>query len=248
MQHAHSIAVDVVLGVLNRGLGLPEGTLAGLHRLDCASGDQVRLLRAPPLPEEERERLALAAATTTKTNGNGVVTDRPLLGAHTDFGSVTVLFARVGGLQVSLPSLENGNALKSNGVGGAKVLNGDTNVSDNGTWAYVRPLPGHAVVNLGDALVYLSAGVLRSALHRVVTPPGDQAQTTKYSVVYFCRPEDTVPMRPLKESTVIQTRVETGIWNNDVDKENISAKEWILGRALRSRGMKTWKTGIGDVK
>lgn len=230
MRHAHAVAVDVVLRVLSRGLGLADGALAALHRLERPSGDQVRLLRAAPTAAGEREERVLA--------------DRPpLLGAHTDFGSVTVLFAKVGGLQVLLPSLEGGDgavAAKSSSVG-VNALNGNTNVSNDGTWAYVRPLPGHAVVNLGDALVYFSAGLLRSALHRIVTPPGAQAQSTKYSVVYFCRPEDAVPMRPLKESATTLKRLEAGEWNANGHEEDISAKEWILRRAMRSRGVKSWE-------
>lgn len=41
-----------------------------------------------------------------------------------------------------------------------------------GGWVYVLPLPNHAIVNLGDALVKFSVGVLRSDNHRVVLPPG----------------------------------------------------------------------------
>lgn len=43
-----------------------------------------------------------------------------------------------------------------------------------GGWCYVRPLPGHAIVNLGDALVKFSKGGVRSSVHRVVKPPGRQ--------------------------------------------------------------------------
>ena len=47
-------------------------------------------------------------------------------------------------------------------------------------------------MNLGDALVKFSAGVLRSNIHRVVPPPGVQGCETRYSLVYFSRPEDEV--------------------------------------------------------
>ena len=41
-------------------------------------------------------------------------------------------------------------------VGGLQVLD-DTN-----GWCYVRPEPGHAIINLGDSMVQLTGGVLRS--------------------------------------------------------------------------------------
>lgn len=44
-------------------------------------------------------------------------------------------------------------------------------------------------------MVKFSAGILRSNLHRVVTPPGEQARHTRYSLVYFSRPEHEVVMK-----------------------------------------------------
>ena len=124
------------------------------------------------------------------------------MGEHTDFGSVTILFNRLGGLQV-LPA-------------GADA-----------EWTYVRPLPGHAIVNLGDALVKFTNGLLRSNIHRVVAPPGEQAACTRYSLVYFARPGDEVVLRRLEGSECIP---EGG------EDEVISSKEWVLRRALGRRG------------
>lgn len=31
-----------------------------------------------------------------------------------------------------------------------------------------KPLPGHAICNLGDAMFFFSGGILRSNIHRVV--------------------------------------------------------------------------------
>lgn len=75
-------------------------------------------------------------------------------------------------------------------------------------WTYVRPLPGHAIINLGDALVKFSSGILRSNIHRVISPPGVQAEETRFSLVYFSRPEDDVMLRSLKnESKMIMEKV-----------------------------------------
>ncbi|CAF1002373.1 unnamed protein product [Rotaria sordida] len=92
------------------------------------------------------------------------------LGAHTDFGSVTILFNRLGGLQILTP---------------------------NGEWMNIQPLPGHAIVNLGDALVKLSGGLLKSNIHRVVNMSELNEAVNRYSVMYFARPENDVLMKSL---------------------------------------------------
>ena len=35
-------------------------------------------------------------------------------------------------------------------------------------WQYVKPIPGHAICNIGDAMTIFSGGLLKSNLHRVV--------------------------------------------------------------------------------
>jgi len=126
------------------------------------------------------------------------------LGEHTDFGSVTVLFNRLGGLQVLPPGK------------GAE-------------WCYVKPLPGHAIINLGDAMAKFTNGLLRSNIHRVVSPPGKQGDYTRYSLVYFSRPENEVMMKRLEGSDKIPELAE-----GEKD-EDICAKDWIIRRALGHR-------------
>lgn len=179
---AHSI-VTFVLDLLNEHLQFPKGTLANLHRLHALSGDQVRFIKAPPQPMDDR---------------------RMALGEHTDFGSVTILFNRQGGLQVLPPG-------------------------KNAEWCYVRPLPGHAVINLGDAMVKFTNGLLRSNIHRVVSPPGEQANTTRYSLVYFSRPEEDVLMKRLEGSSMVPPLPE------GTKEDEINSKDWIIRRALGNR-------------
>lgn len=182
MTGAHEIVV-LVLELLNDHLHLPKGTLQNMHRLEGASGDQVRFIKAPPQPKDDR---------------------RTALGEHTDFGSVTVLFNKLGGLQVLPPG-------------------------DGAEWCYVKPLPGHAIVNLGDAMVKFTNGLLRSNIHRVGVPPGEQAEVTRYSLVYFNRPEDEVVLKRLQGSDVIPELAE------GVVEEEVSSKDWITRRALGKR-------------
>lgn len=82
--------------------------------------------------------------------------------AHTDAGSLSIVFTEVAGLQVLKPNEEQ--------------------------WYYIAPKPGHAVVNVGDALRFISGGVLESSLHRII-PHKDEKERHKYSIVYLLRPE-----------------------------------------------------------
>ncbi|KAI9877537.1 MAG: hypothetical protein M1830_003618 [Pleopsidium flavum] len=197
---AHQI-VTFLLSTLTTHLHLPPSTLPSLHRLHTPSGDQVRFVKAPPQPPQD---------------------SRTALGEHTDFGSITILFNRLGGLQVLPPGKD-------------------------AEWCYVRPLPGHAIVNLGDAMVKFTNGLLRSNIHRVVAPPGKQAERTRYSLVYFARPEDEVLLRRLEEGEDVIPPLGEG-----VVEEEICSKDWILRRAIGKRvGVfkpEEWEKGQGTEK
>ncbi|KAI7165585.1 Clavaminate synthase-like protein [Hortaea werneckii] len=186
MRRSHAV-VSLILSLLNGKLGLPTGTLENLHRLDAVSGDQVRWVRSPPQIMDDRQMS---------------------LGEHTDFGSITILFNRLGGLQVLPPGSEE--------------------------WCYVKPLKGHCIVNLGDAMVKFTAGILRSNIHRVVSPPLGQEHMTRMSLVYFARPEDDIVLKALEESELIKTKREDQR-REGRDDEEITAKDWILRRALGRR-------------
>lgn len=128
---------------------------------------------------------------------------------HTDIGTITILFNVLGGLQILPPGME------------AKEEN----------WRYVRPQPGCAIVNLGDAMVEWSGGILRSNLHRVYFAPGAQAVLDRYSVAYAIRPEGVIPMKRLAiEGSLIPLPEEGEI---DLD---CNANEWLArkGAAIRS--------------
>ena len=122
---------------------------------------------------------------------------------HSDFGSVTVLFNWIGGLQIQLPP-------------GVPDRNGQ--LSDEPRWAYVRPLKNHVIINLGDAMVDFSKKRLRSGLHRVIAPPGEHRNIDRNSIVYFLRPEDDAKMLPLKEYRDPE----------EVEESAITAHEWVL--------------------
>jgi len=196
IQQSHSI-VTLLLRLLNSRLDLPADRLPSLHRLHATSGDQVRWVYAPPQPFDDRKQA---------------------LGEHTDFGSITILFNRLGGLQVLPPQTND--------------------------WCYVKPLAGHAVVNIGDAMVKFTAGILRSNIHRVVSPPGEQADSTRMSLVYFARPEDDVILKVLDGSKLIDEKKNTSK-EYSAEQEEVTAKDWILRRALGRRTGGNWEKSAG---
>jgi isopenicillin N synthase-like dioxygenase len=85
------------------------------------------------------------------------------MGAHTDYGSITVLLADpVPGLQIC---------------------------DDAGHWHDVVPAPGSFTVNVGDLLAEWSNDRWRSTLHRVVPPPpGADGPVRRRSVAWFQQP------------------------------------------------------------
>ncbi len=85
------------------------------------------------------------------------------MGAHTDYGSITVLLADpVPGLQIC---------------------------DDAGRWHDVVPTPGSFVVNVGDLLAEWSNDRWRSTMHRVVPPPPDaDGAVRRRSVAWFQQP------------------------------------------------------------
>lgn len=54
-------------------------------------------------------------------------------------------------------------------------------------WKYVRSEEDSIIVNVADALDFLSGGYLKSTVHRVVRPPPDQADKPRLSLIYFSR-------------------------------------------------------------
>ncbi|KAF8889038.1 hypothetical protein BD779DRAFT_1714754 [Infundibulicybe gibba] len=139
------------------------------------------------------------------------------VGAHTDFGSLSFLANQLGGLQVFLP--------------------GETD------WKYVKPLPGHVICNIGDALNLLSGGILKSSIHRVLPPPGAQSHYERWSLVYFTRPGDSVYLRALVEDSPLIADAVKKDYDRDYDP-GATAAQWFIRRQSK------WRTdnqkGIND--
>ncbi|RSL40547.1 hypothetical protein CEP54_016092 [Fusarium duplospermum] len=180
-------AALTVLRVLASHSNIPEDSFADLNRFEEASGSHVRI---------------------TKKTAHPGFPDGIGLPSHTDFGSVTVLFNWLGGLQI-----------ESRTPGCV------------GEWEFVRPVPGHAVINLGDAMVKFTNGTLKSAKHRVVPVPGAQGELDRISVVYFIRPADATLMKPLAEfEQGNHVKVGGKVSVGDDDSRVFTAVEWLERR------------------
>ena len=80
---------------------------------------------------------------------------------HTDLGTVTLLFRQpVAALQI---------------------------LDTKGQWKWVKPQDGTITINTCDSLTALTGGLIKSSVHRVHTPPADQAHVDRLGVIYFAR-------------------------------------------------------------
>ncbi|GAA5873795.1 hypothetical protein JCM8547_005948 [Rhodosporidiobolus lusitaniae] len=204
-----------LMAVLEVRLGLPVGTFAELHRKEDVSGSESRVIRK-------------AAEGDKKFRDEGVGEDgnpAAAIGAHTDFGSFSMLHGR--------------------GCGGLQVLPPGTS-----KWQNIRPLPGHAVCNVGDTLSVYSGNIFKSNIHRVVPPPPPQRGDERWSLVYFIRPGFDNPLRPLSDkSELIKAHAEKDPAMQALP-QNATAGEWFqrrikLQRAANRKGPETWAQSRG---
>lgn len=187
--------IETTLSIFEAKLGLPAGALLKFHAAMDPSGSEARTIKSPP----------------KYVNSEGTIDkDGIFHGAHTDFGSLSFLHNRLGGLQVLPPGSSD--------------------------WQFVRPLPGHAICNIGDALTLFSGGILRSSLHRVVPPPGTQASHTRWSVVFFSRPSSNSRLCALEESESVREAL------SRMDPEeraryqaDVTQGEWYARRMMNTR-------------
>ncbi|KAK4157594.1 hypothetical protein C8A00DRAFT_29438 [Chaetomidium leptoderma] len=161
-----SLKLNTLLGI---GLGVnpPDFFTTAHHRARGPSGTILRFLRYPP-------RNALSQSPTDN--------DDVRAGAHSDYGSLTLLF-------------------RLRGQPGLEIL-----LRDGKTWSPVPVVPPGTehdpappiLMNIGDLLAYWTNGLLRSTVHRVVFPSsttapdrgvqGERDEGTRYSIAYFCHP------------------------------------------------------------
>lgn len=123
------------------------------------------------------------------------------LKGHTDFGSVTILWSQpVAALQI---------------------------LSPDGGWRWIKHIDNALVVNLGDAMEFLSGGFYKATIHRVVQPPEDQRGYTRLGVFLFASPDDAVKLVPFAESPVLQKH---GIVRRCDDADAPTMEQWRRAR------------------
>ncbi|GAB1214481.1 hypothetical protein ATERTT37_003644 [Aspergillus terreus] len=186
-----------ILTLLALGLDIPDDFFTTRH--DPSKGSTGCILRYLYYPS------IFSPATSTYKHDTDV-----RAGAHSDYGSVTLLFQRPGqpGLEIRTPE---------------------------GSWAPVPVQPaagdGYAedgfefppiLVNIGDLLSYWTDGLLKSTVHRVVFPLAEQRSPNpqdRYSIVFFCHPLDKTELVPVPSAAVTayrEKRAESGIKDEQV--------------------------------
>ncbi|CAI7643926.1 gibberellin 20-oxidase [Penicillium manginii] len=144
---------EVMLSTIAVGMGLEKNFFLEYHQNKT---NQCRLLHYPAV-EEDFLRLGKAER----------------IAAHSDFGTMTILFQdQVGGLEVE-------------------------DIHEKGMFNPAPYIPGTAVVNIGDLLMRWSNDELKSTLHRVRAPPlvdspgesSGRITRPRYSIPYFISPD-----------------------------------------------------------
>lgn len=147
----------MILQALSEALSIPAaGGFELFHHQSDSTLDIIRLLKYEAANPAETRTMSIPQT------------------AHTDLGSITLLFANSPGLQLSPKGSDK--------------------------WLYVKSKPNSAIVNLGDAICIWSNGIFQSALHRVASLP-NQGMTERYSFAYLMRPANKAPMCSLLEYT-----------------------------------------------
>ena len=112
------------------------------------------------------------------SRGNAPTETTTRMSSHSDSGSVTLLFQTCQGLEVESPT---------------------------GEWVPAPYLPGHILVNLGDALAFWSGGQLKATKHRV-TFIGVPHDTERLSMAYFGAASPDTVLEPIKSGTGLQMK------------------------------------------
>lgn len=124
------------------------------------------------------------------TSEEAAKTNGVMLNGHTDFNSVSTLVSQpVTALQVLMP---------------------------DDVWRYVKHKDGALVINIGDQLSFMSGGILKGTMHRVVRPPRDQVNLRRLGVFHFAHflsgiPLDLLPSKKVHEEghVIFQDRIPT---------------------------------------
>lgn len=90
----------------------------------------------------------------------------------------------------------------------------------DGKWIPITALPDQVVVNVGDMLDRLTNHHLKSTIHRVINPPREKMDTSRYSIPFFMHPRSEMELTCLdscvtEESPKIYTDMTAGEFLNE---------------------------------
>ncbi|KAI7547605.1 Clavaminate synthase-like protein [Hortaea werneckii] len=145
-------------------------------------------------------------------------------GAHSDFGSITLLFQQRGqpGLEIRTPKGEWA-AVPVDPSTGSPPTHEPSGNQDSGESRQTAETALPILVNIGDLLEDWTAGLLKSTVHRVIFPKQRQGETKssevrkpgdddsgkeegdggdRYSLAYFCHPLDGEELEPVPSRRV----------------------------------------------
>lgn len=93
-----------------------------------------------------------------------------------------------------------------------------------GEWKYVGHKPGGLIVNVGDAMEFITGGYFKSSIHRVVAPPDDQKGFRRLVIIYFCNPSNNSVLDPEPLNSAKLQRL--GLGKKPVEWEKIKFSSW----------------------
>ena len=129
------------MSCFERQMGLEDGYFRSVHQ-HKPPGNNLKFLKYPTMDVQPDART-------------------PRLYAHTDWGSLTMVFTSSPGLEVRHPK--------------------------DHSWVHAPVVPNGIVVNVGDALALWTGNRLKSTLHRI-TWESVSIHSDRYSIVYFVNP------------------------------------------------------------
>jgi isopenicillin N synthase-like dioxygenase len=97
-------------------------------------------------------------------------------GEHSDYGSITLLFQdEIGGLEIQTAA---------------------------GEWIAAPSIPGTMIVNTGDLMQRWTNHVFCSTKHRVMIPNDERVKQSRYSLAFFCHPNDDTEIACLESCQI----------------------------------------------
>lgn len=205
---------DQILTLFARALDIEEDWFTSRHDPSKGpTGTVFRLLYYPRV-EEYDDKIDIRA------------------GAHSDYGSITLLFQQAGqpGLEIKPPD-GGGDEWVSVPVDPARPSGADTT---NGCHAKALPI----LVNIGDLLEDWTGGLLKSTVHRVIFPRDGGEKANRYSIAYFCHPLDDAELEPVPSELVREHAEKTGKGTRRRDGKVLTARDHLMERLGRSYSVK----------